>query len=83
MDKSLLKIRAVSFFYGFLSLLGLALVGVLSSQEFMSLVKENFGQTIFTSFLFLLLPELIKHGRNVLEVKKLGSKEKPEDFFLI
>ena len=75
MDTNLLKIRAISFFYGFASLVGLAIVGVLVSPEFVALIKAHFGSGIFTSLLLLLVPELVKHLRNLSTIKKLGAKE--------
>ena len=76
MDKNLLKIRAVSFGWGVFSLFVMAIAGVLMSPAFKELVLDNFGSSVWTGFLFLLLPELVKHLRNLAEVKKLGSEDK-------
>ena len=72
----LIKVRAVSFFYGFVSLVGLAITGVLLSPEFSALVKDNFGNSALTGFLLLVIPEMVKHVRNKIEIKKLGSEDK-------
>ena len=82
MDKNLLKIRFVSFGWGVFSLIVLAIVGVLSSPAFKELVLTNFGSSVWTGFLFLLLPELVKHLRNLAEIKKLGGLEDKKIFLI-
>ena len=69
---NLLKIRLVSFGYGLLSLIVVALAGVLASPEFSELIKTNFGSSAFSGFALLLIPELFKHARNLIEARKLG-----------
>ena len=73
MDSQLIKIRLVSFGYGLASLLGLAVIGVLLSPDFAALVKANFGDGVVSMFVLLLVPEVIKHLRNLIETKKLGA----------
>ena len=70
------RVRLISFGYGLLSLIILALVGVFASPDFSLLVKTHFGDSVFTGFLLLLVPELIKHLRNLAELKKLGADGK-------
>ena len=79
----LVKIRLVSFGYGLLSLIAIALVGVLASPEFSELIKTNFGNSAFTGFLLLLVPEIVRHLRNLAVMKKLGGVKEDKDFFLI
>jgi len=74
----LYRVRIKSFSWSFLSLILMALAGVLVSQDFSALVKTNFGDTAFIGFLLLLIPELTKHFVNLAALKKLGAKgERP------
>lgn len=82
MSKDLIKVRLVSFGWSFVSLVVLALAGVLMSSEFRNLLTANFGEGLFTSFLLLVIPELVKHLRNLAEIKKLGGLE-DKNIFLI
>ena len=74
--KDLIKIRFLSFGYGALSLILMAVAGVLLSPEFSTLITDNFGGSFITGLLLLFIPELAKHIRNLAKTKKLGSKEK-------
>ena len=76
MDTQLLKVRAVSFGWGLFSLIIIAISGVLLSPDFSALVKANFGDSAFVGFALLLVPEVVKHLRNLAEVKKLGGGDK-------
>lgn len=81
MNNQLLKLRLVSFGWGLASLVGLAIVSVLLSPDFAALLKANFGDGVFTMFTLLLVPEVAKHIRNLIEAKKLGATGK-EPFFI-
>ena len=72
----LYRVRLISFGYGLLSLILMALAGVLVSPDFSALVKTHFGNSAVIGFLLLLVPELAKHLRNLATLKKLGAEGK-------
>mgnify|MGYP001596300803 CR=1 FL=1 len=77
LNNDLVRIRLVSFAYGLASLVGLAILGVLVSPDFAALVKAHFGNGFFATLILLLVPEVAKHIRNLIETKKLGSTKRP------
>ena len=69
----LYRTRITSFIYSAGTLVCLAVLGALSSPDFATLVKANFGEG-FTAMLILLLSQQgVFHARNLLVTKKLGS----------
>ena len=69
------KVRLISFGWGVVSLILIAIAGVLVSSDFSLLVKTHFGDSVLTGFFLLFIPELAKHFRNLAELKKLGAKD--------
>ena len=78
MDTNLLKMRVISFAYGAGTLMALAVVAVLASDQMQSLISEHFGTGFFGTVISLLVIELVKHIRNlkVLKDAKLGGEGK-------
>lgn len=76
MEYELIKIRVLSFAYQFGTTVALLVVGYVSSPDFAALVQEHFG-TIAASLVSLLIPELVKHLRNVrvLGEWRLGASD--------
>lgn len=72
----LIKIRIISFSYSFGTLLILAVIGVLVSDDFSSLVKGNFGSGFAGTLILLLTQEFAKHLRNLAVTKQLGGDKK-------
>lgn len=81
--QKLIKIRLISFGYGFASLLGTALIAVLLSEQFRTLVFSNFGDSFLAGFIMLIVPEIVKQIRNMTKLGKLGARSTDEDIFLI
>lgn len=77
----LVKARVISFVYGLLTLIigGIltAVLSVLAGPEFHALVIANFGDGMVSSFLFLIVAQIVAHVRNMTVVanfeKKVGA----------
>ena len=69
----LIKIRFVAFGYQALSLIVVALTGVLASGEFKTLITENFGESVGASLILLGVNALVAHMRNLSIVTKVGG----------
>lgn len=84
MDVDLITLRLKSFAYQAGSLIAVAVIGVLASPEFLELVQEAAGNGIIGALAVLLIPELVKHLRNLQVLKKaeLGG-EGDDDIVLI
>lgn len=67
-----LKVRLISFGYSLLSLVGVAIVGVFTSQDFAVLVTQHFGQGIISTLILLAVTEAVKHIRNLSVLKQAG-----------
>ena len=73
MESKLISVRIKSFV---VSLCAYAVIGItafLASPDFASLVTEHFGNTAITSLVLLVVPEVAKHLRNLVAIKKLGA----------
>lgn len=78
MTSDLIKIRVRSFFYELGALVLTLLGGLLLSDDFATIITNNFGETVLTSIVLLAVTALGKHIRNVKLVNKLGaSGERP------
>ena len=80
--ENLWKVRMTSFVYGFLSLLGSAVVAVLLSEQFRALVFSHFGNSFFAALVMLFVPEIVKHLRNVAKLGKFGVQESSDNFLI-
>ena len=79
----LLKVRVTSFLWTAASILAGAVGVALLSPEFSSLVKEALKNSpALAGFVLLVIPEVVKHIRNLAEVKKLGSAEDKKVFLI-
>jgi energy-coupling factor transporter transmembrane protein EcfT len=76
-----LKIRLVSFGYGLASIFGTALIAVLLSEQFRTLIFENLGDTFWSGLIMVIIPEIVKAIRNAAKLGKLGARS--DDDFLI
>ena len=76
------KVRVVSFGYGFASLLGSAVVAVLLSEEFRTLVFSNFSNSFFAGAIMLFVPEIVKHLRNAAKLGTLGAQKESDNFLI-
>lgn len=73
-NTNLWKARLISFGYSFVTLLVSLLLFLLSADGFREWVFANVSNTTLAGFIILVAPEIIKHLRNVQQVKKLGAK---------
>ena len=74
MENKLIQARVQAFLVQAGSLIVVAIIGVLLSQDFKTLVISHFGDTFVTSAGLLLLNGIASHIRNVFALKKLGAK---------
>ena len=82
MDK-LWQVRVRAFVWQLVSLLVVAVGGVLLSEDFRTLVTTHFGDTFITSSALLLVTGLVSHVRNKIALKKLGAYGEPYEVILI
>jgi hypothetical protein len=75
MDTQLWKVRLTAFGYQALSLIIVAVMGVLVSEDFKGLVVQNFGDTFITSAVLLIINGVVAHIRNIRMLGKLGGSE--------
>ncbi len=75
-DYNLLQIRLISFLHEAGTLIVVALLGVFSSPAFAEIVMANLGTGVFSSVALLAITGLVKHIRNKMKLKKLGSSGK-------
>ena len=70
----LIKIRVISFAYQLATAIAALVAAYLLSSDFAALVQEHFG-TVAASLVSLVIPEIVKHLRNVRVVKgwRLGG----------
>lgn len=68
-----LILRLKSFGYNLLSAVVVALLGFFSSPEFATLITQNFGDTVLSTVLLLLVPELVKYIRNAFVIAKANK----------
>lgn len=61
---TLISIRLKSFIYSASSVLGVALLGALVSEQFLSLIQEYTGTALWGTLISLVVAELMKHMRN-------------------
>lgn len=69
----LITVRLKSFGYSLLAFAVTGVLGFLVSPEFSALVTENFGDSVATTLVLLIVPEVVKHLRNLSVVSKFGS----------
>lgn len=72
----IIKVRFVVFGYQLLSLVVVALTGVLASPEMRTLITENFGESVGASLILLGVNALVAHMRNLSIINKVGGGDK-------
>lgn len=79
MTYDLIMARVIAFLYEAGTLIVLAVLGVLVSPEFQSVVTSHFGDSVTASLIMLAVTGLVKHVRNLSALKKaeeqLGSTD--------
>lgn len=83
MNTELIKIRVLAFLYEFFALVATAMLGVFASEEFRTLVTQNFGETFVTSAVLLFISGAVKHLRNVQVLRKAQFGGSNQSFHLI
>jgi len=85
MTKELLKARAIGFAYEAGTLLLLAVVGALASEEMRGLITQYAGSGLAGTAGLLILTGLVKHLRNlkVLKNRELGAEGSDKPIVLI
>ncbi len=76
MEQNLWTLRIKSFFISLGTLVGAGVIAALSTDQFMVIVREFTGETIWGTLAVLVLPEIVKHFRNKLvlgRAMKMGS----------
>ena len=78
MESKLISVRIKSFLYSLCSYAVVAVLAFLASPDFATLVTEHFGNTAVTSLVLIVVPEVVKHFRNLQAVKDLGGQGEVE-----
>lgn len=65
----LIKARVLSFSYSLATLVGLSIIGVLTSPDFSALVQQHFGDGASSMLILLVVSEGVKHVRNLKVLK--------------
>jgi hypothetical protein len=74
MDEKLLLVRTKSFLYSLLGFTVVGVLGFLASPDFANLIVANFGESAVTSLVLLVVPEVVKHIRNLQAIKQFGGE---------
>lgn len=87
MNTTLIKARLISFGYEAGTLAVSAILGMLVSPQFATVLQANFGEGMATSIILLVVSGTVKHIRNLKVIKSmtLGTSrgESGEPFVLI
>ena len=82
-NKLLWQVRVKAFFVQLGSLIGVAIIGVILSSDFRTLVISHFGDTFVTSSALLFVTGIVSHLSNKLALKKLGARIGDDDIIII